>query len=71
MLDMILLVARRNVASTQCLPTFSTYKVQAAEVVSLAERLLFAIGAINGKELGCDDFSTIHAFEALKVKHGS
>lgn len=49
------LTAGGDVAAAQGHVAFGTDEVEALEVVAFAEGLLPAIGAVDGKELACDD----------------
>lgn len=71
MLDMVLLVASRNVATTEGGTAIGTDEVQTAKVIFLTKWLLFPFGAVDGKKLRCNDISTIQALEAIKVENGT
>lgn len=59
------LTACRNVTASQCHTTFCTNEIQPSEIVSLTKRLLFAIRAIDGEELGRNDVATILLKECI------
>ena len=51
--------ACRNVTASQGLPTFRTDQIEATEVVSLAERMLLPVGAIDREEFRGNNGATI------------
>lgn len=51
MLDVVLLVAGRNIATTKGRAAIGTDEVQTAKVVSLTKWQLFPFGAVDGKKL--------------------
>jgi hypothetical protein len=62
---MIFLVASRDITPPQSHPTLCTYKIETPKVVALAKRLLFSVWTVDREELGCDDVSTVQAFETI------
>jgi hypothetical protein len=51
--------ASGDVASPQGLIALGADQIETAKIIFLAQRLLFAVGAIDGKEFGRDKISTV------------